>query len=104
MRSITLSALMLLFFSFGLQAQESQEIPAPEAQKSNAEQPILKLEATIRGSREQPKVMSIVPWQPPTEKQPLPSPVLSRINQQFQALNRDEFRRQIDYFEKLSDK
>lgn len=91
-----------LLVSVSVQAQQDDNDNL--AQSASAEQPILKLEATIRGSREQPKVMSIVPWQPPTEKQPLPSPVLSRINQQFQALNRNEFRRQIDYFEKLSDK
>lgn len=78
------------------QEQASKNATAQEPQ------PVLKLEATIRGSREQPKVMSIVPWQPPTEKQALPSPVVLRINQQFQPLNRADFQRQVQHFEKLS--
>lgn len=81
---------------------------AQEATEQVQEQPldtkVIKLETTIRGSREQPKVMSIVPWQPPGQKQVLPSPILQRIEQKFKPLKRDEFQRQVEYFEKLSTK
>jgi hypothetical protein len=81
---------------------------AQEVTESVTEQPldtrVIKIETTIRGSREQPKVMSIVPWQPPSQKQVLPSPILQRIEQKFKPLKRDEFQRQVQYFEKLSTK
>jgi hypothetical protein len=74
-----------------------------EATERTAQQPldkrVIKLETTIRGSREQPKVMSIVPWQPPSQKQVLPSPILQRIEQKFKPLKRDEFQRQIQFFD-----
>jgi hypothetical protein len=59
------------------------------------QQQVIKLEDTIRGNQEQPKVLTIVPWQAPTFKQALPSPILQRINLKFVALERDEFSRQL---------
>ena len=62
----------------------------------NAQQPaVLKLEETIRGNQEQPKVLTIVPWQSPKTKQALPSPIVERINKKFVPLERDELKRQI---------
>ena len=58
----------------------------------------IQLEETIRGNQEQPKVMTIVPWQLPKEKQALPNPILRRLSQKFQPLERDEFQRQIQFF------
>lgn len=61
-----------------------------------AEQPsVIKLEQTIRGDQEQPKVLTIVPWQSPKAKQALPSAIVERINKKFVPLQRDELRRQI---------
>lgn len=92
--AITL-ALTISSFSYGQQAQQ---------QKTNDKPVVLQLESTIRGSREQPKVMSIVPWQPPTEKQALPSLILQRIDQEFVALDREEFQLRVQHYEKLSKK
>ena len=62
----------------------------------NAQQPaVIKLEETIRGNQEQPKVLTIVPWQSPKTKQALPSPIVERINKKFVPLERDELKRQI---------
>ena len=62
----------------------------------NAQQPaVIKLEQTIRGNQEQPKVLTIVPWQSPKPKQALPSAIVERINKQFVPLQRDELKRQI---------
>ena len=62
----------------------------------NAQQPVvIKLEQTIRGNQEQPKVLTIVPWQSPKAKQALPSPIVERINKKFVPLQRDELQRQI---------
>lgn len=92
--------LTILLAPLSISAQQSTE---NIGQPINS-RPVLQLESTIRGSREQPKVLSIVPWQPPSNKQPLPSLVVRQINQQFKALNRDEFRRRLKHYEKLSEK
>ena len=63
---------------------------------ANAQQPaVIQLEETIRGNQEQPKVLTIVPWQSPKTKQALPSPIVDRINKTFLPLQRDELKRQI---------
>ena len=62
----------------------------------NAQQPVvIKLQETIRGNQEQPKVLTIVPWQSPKTKQALPSPIIERINKKFVPLQRDELKLQI---------
>ncbi|MFT4810807.1 MAG: hypothetical protein ACI9LX_004175 [Paraglaciecola sp.] len=62
----------------------------------HAQEPgVIKLEETIRGNQEQPKVLTIVPWQSPKTKQALPSPIVDRINKTFVPLQRDELKRQI---------
>lgn len=62
----------------------------------NAQQSaVIELEENIRGNQEQPKVLTIVPWQSPKTKQALPSPIVERINKQFVPLQRDEFKLQI---------
>ena len=60
---------------------------------------VLKLEETIRGNQEQPKVLTIVPWQSPKAKQALPSPIVERINKTFKPLQREELLRQIERLE-----
>lgn len=76
---LVISLLMAVSFSHGVLAQ----------------QPVLQLEETIRGNQEQPKVLTIVPWQAPKAKQSLPSPIVERINKKFAPLQRDELLRQI---------
>jgi hypothetical protein len=56
---------------------------------------VITLQETIRGNQEQPKVLTIVPWQAPKAKQALPSAIVERINKKFAPLQRDELKRQI---------
>ena len=63
------------------------------------ESDVIKLEETIRGNQEQPKVLTIVPWQSPKAKQALPSPIVERINKTFKPLQREELLRQIERLE-----
>lgn len=60
---------------------------------------VIELEETIRGNQEQPKVLTIVPWQSPKAKEALPSPIIERINKGFVPLQRDELKRQISILE-----
>jgi hypothetical protein len=64
-----------------------------------AQQPadVIQLEDTIRGNQEQPKVLTIVPWQTANVKHSLPSQIVERINKGFQPLERDEFTRQLQF-------
>lgn len=84
--------------------QQPIKVSQPKKEKSTTKNGVLQLEDTIRGGREQPKVLSIVPWQPPRDKEQLPSPFVKRIEQDFQPLDRDEFRRRVTHFEKVSEK
>ena len=81
-----------LFIGHAASAQQSE---------SKRRQQTITIEETIRGNanQEQPKVLTIVPWQQPNEKEALPSPISERLNKQFSTLERDEFRRQIRFFE-----
>ena len=74
-------SIILGLFSYNLVAQE------PE---------VLTIEETIRGNQEQPKVLTIVPWQTPTVKEALPSQIVERINKQFVPLQRDELLRELN--------
>jgi hypothetical protein len=75
---------------FSLQAQQAEALVTPQN---------IELEDVIRGNQEQPKVLTIVPWQSPKEKQALPSLISQRLDKAFQALERAEFQREIQFFD-----
>ncbi|MFT2089975.1 hypothetical protein [Paraglaciecola sp. 2405UD69-4] len=56
---------------------------------------VVTIEETIRANQEQPKVLTIVPWQAPTVKEGLPSHIVERINKQFSPLQRGELLREL---------
>jgi hypothetical protein len=45
-----------------------QEAISQSASNTNSQQPVLRLEDTIRGNKEQPQVLTIVPWQLPVHQ------------------------------------
>jgi hypothetical protein len=59
---------------------------------------VVTFESTITGSQEQPKVIYIVPWQPPqapaAERQPIGNLVMRDL---LQPIDRDTFLRQVQY-------
>jgi len=56
------------------------------------------LEGTqILGSRELPKVLVIVPWKPPLPGDLVGRPVASLLDETLAPIDRDVFRRQIQY-------
>lgn len=86
-----------------LAQEQPLEVPRPSNQQRVSERNgILQIQDTIRGSREQPKVLSIVPWQPPRDKASLPSPFVKRIEQDFMPLDREEFIRKVQHFERAT--
>lgn len=89
--------------SESLEPLEPLATPEPQnAQQVTTRNGVVVIEDTIRVSREQPKVLSIVPWQPPRDKASLPSPFVKRIEQDFMPLDREEFTRKVQHFERVS--
>jgi hypothetical protein len=85
------------------QSKESVEGAAIAINKSVPKKTdVLQLEAIIRGNQQQPKVLTIVPWQSPEKRNALPSPVLQQVNRRLQPLERRNFLQEQRLFEKLS--
>jgi hypothetical protein len=73
--------------------------PAPTAKAIDR----LQLDATaITGNRELPKVMSIVPWKAAEPPGGPDRPMGSLIDELLAPLDRDEFRREINYYRDLA--
>lgn len=60
------------------------------------------LHSTITGNQEQPKVLYIVPWQPPGGVDKLQQPVQSLLGDVFAPTDRAEFRRELKYREEAA--
>lgn len=54
---------------------------------------------TITGNRELPKVLYIVPWKKPDLDDLLERPVASLVDDILGPVDRDVFRRQVEYYE-----
>lgn len=57
------------------------------------------LHSTITGNQEQPKVLYIVPWQPPGGADQLMQPVKPLLDDVFAPIDRAEFQRELKYRE-----
>lgn len=66
-------------------------------------QEILTIESTITGSQEQPKVITIVPWQDPKPPQYFGEDItgLNQQRKQFKALERRSFKSEYQYISTL---
>ena len=67
---------------------------APAEKKSEA---TVVLHSTITGNQEQPKVLYIVPWQPPGSADQLMQPVKPVLDDVFAPVDRAEFQRELKY-------
>jgi hypothetical protein len=61
------------------------------------------LRATVTGNQEQPRVMYIVPWQPPTNSAFEYAPRKGLATDLFQRIERREFARDLAYRELLDE-
>ncbi len=68
---------------------------------SLAQQPVVTLRATVTGNQEQPRVMYILPWQPPEGRDYEYAPSQSLADDLFRRLDRGEFVRELEYREAL---
>ena len=67
----------------------------------SAQQAVVELRSTVKGNQEQPKVLYIVPWQPPTPGEVTYQPLQTLVSDVFEPVDREEFVRQIEYQEQL---
>ncbi len=77
----------------------------PVATLANSSPAVDRLElgtTAVTGNRELPRVMSIVPWKAPEPPGGPDRPMGSLIEEVLAPLDRDEFRREVTYFEDLS--
>lgn len=83
-----LSLVLLVSFVLSLGAS------AQDVDEAKSEEP-LRLEATIRGNKEQPRVLSIVPWQLPKHRNIRGALQWTPMNTQPQPLERNRFLRRV---------
>ncbi|MDO6565569.1 hypothetical protein Q4561_00725 [Alteromonas sp. 1_MG-2023] len=83
--SLQSACLSLLFICSPSAAQQEETSP---------DEP-LRLEATIRGDKEQPRVISIVPWQLPIHREIEGTLSWEPSNKELEPLNRKQFLRKV---------
>jgi len=68
----------------------------------SAQNKTIELESTFKGNQEQPKVLYIVPWQKIAAPEAFYQPLESLVDESFELLDRDEFRRVIKFKRQLN--
>ena len=63
---------------------------------------VLELQSTIIGNQEQPEVITIVPWHQIDAPAPAYQPMQAIVDDKFELLDRDEWRRKIQLNKTLS--
>ncbi len=102
MKIIRLVHVTLLLASLPIATAHAAD-PAPNSATSANAIDRLQLDATaITGNRELPKVMSIVPWKAAEPPGGPDRPMGSLIDELLAPLDRDEFRREINYYRDLA--
>ncbi len=69
---------------------------AAPAEKKSGDATVV-LHSTITGNQEQPKVLYIVPWQPPGNADQLMQPIKPMLDDVFAPVDREEFQRELKY-------
>lgn len=80
---------------------EAEPAPVPQTPPRASADQLLLDSTSIRGNRELPRVMYIVPWKDPRLGDVIGKPVNSLIDEVLAPVDRDVFRRQTKYFEQL---
>ncbi len=58
--------------------------------------------ATVVGNRELPKVLYIVPWKKANADNLMGNPVANLVGDSLAPIDRDVFRREVEYYDRLS--
>ena len=89
----TVNSALSLFFIIGLTFNVSSAL---------AQNKTIELESTFKGNQEQPKVLYIVPWQKVAAPEAFYQPLERLVDESFELLDRDEFRRVIKFKRQLN--
>ena len=89
----TVNSALSLLFIIGLTFNVSSAL---------AQNKTIELESTFKGNQEQPKVLYIVPWQKIAAPEAFYQPLESLVDESFELLDRDEFRRVIKFKRQLN--
>ena len=89
----TVNSVLSLFFIVGLIFNVSSAL---------AQNKTIELESTFKGNQEQPKVLYIVPWQKVAAPEAFYQPLESLVDESFELLDRDEFRRVVKFKRQLN--
>ncbi len=109
--SVFLRILFLCLVAPVVAAQDTAGIDGPDIDPGVSEKPrkqpraladqLLLDSTSIRGSRELPRVMYIVPWKDPQLGEVVGKPVNSLVDEVLAPVDRDVFLRQTKYFNQL---
>ena len=82
-------------------ANDSGATEKPE-QSTAGSGTVLELQSTIVGNQEQPEVITIVPWKQIDAPAPSYQPMQAIVDDKFELLDRDEWRRRIQLNKAIS--
>lgn len=77
-----------------------QQTTETAAVTSGNKRTVVNLESTIVGDKEQPKVLSIVPWQTPEQAAVMSKPVTRQIQMTFKPIEAESLGRELKYYKK----
>ncbi|WOH38950.1 hypothetical protein RI844_06950 [Thalassotalea fonticola] len=78
----------------------SKQSASEQGATINKKRTVITLESTIVGDKEQPKVLSIVPWQKPEHQALSTQPVTRQIEMKFHPVEVDSLNRELQYYKK----
>jgi hypothetical protein len=88
---------MRKYFNFALLIFVCMFVPTAQAEDQ------IELQgATVVGNRELPKVLYIVPWKKANADNLMGNPVANLVGDSLAPIDRDVFRREVEYYERLS--
>lgn len=110
MMLLTLVTLMSTALKLSAQSNQSEQsvLEQPVVLQQEAQQPIstsevLRLEETIRGNKEQPQVLTIVPWQLPSHQRINENKAWQPIIDRLPSIERGQFLRDLAVVSEITD-
>lgn len=101
-QTLTIATLLAVFPTAAQEPADPRAAPPPARESRFRTIDRLELETTsITGNRELPKVMYIVPWKKADLGDLSGKPARSLIDEILTPVDRDVFRREVDYYEAL---
>ncbi|KGJ97140.1 hypothetical protein [Thalassotalea sp. ND16A] len=82
------------------QLAKGDEPQAKQVASTIQKRSVITLESTIVGDKEQPTVLTLVPWQKPEHESVISKPVSRQIEMKFTALEVDSLKRELHYYQK----